>query len=79
MPVIVDRLCQVSLDEPQVHLNLTMFPLLADGPAEAGSWLLDDALARAWTARPGAVETFQQELYVLGLSRVPQLTLTGAG
>lgn len=45
MSAIAACLSQVRLGIPQVHLNLTIFPLLAEGPAEPGYRLLDDALS----------------------------------
>lgn len=79
MSAIAERSAQVSTSELKVQVNLTMFPLLAGGPAQSSCTLANDALAKVRAARPGAVETIQQELYLLGLSRVHQPSLTGAG
>ncbi len=45
MTLIADRLSQVTLGAAQQHLNLTLYPLLAAGPAQPGYRLLDQALA----------------------------------
>lgn len=45
MSVIAELLAQVKLGDPQVHLNLTLYPLLGPGCAEPGYRLLDEALA----------------------------------
>ncbi len=43
--MIAERLSQVTLGEVQKHHNLTMIPMLAEGPAEPGYRLLDDAIS----------------------------------
>ena len=40
---------QVTLGQPQVVHNLTLYPLLAEGPPEAGYRVLDEALAAGCT------------------------------
>jgi len=45
MTLIATRLSQVTLGQPQQCRNLTLFPLLAEGPAQPGYRLLDQALA----------------------------------
>lgn len=45
MTLIADRLTQVTLGQPQQYRNLTLYPLLAEGRAEPGYQLLDQALA----------------------------------
>ncbi|MDZ7752648.1 MAG: DUF6569 family protein [Gammaproteobacteria bacterium] len=44
MSVIAECLSEVRLGAPRTHLNLTLYPLLAEGPAEPGYLLLDAAL-----------------------------------
>ncbi len=44
MSVVAERLSQVSLGEPQVHHNLTLFPLISAGNVEPHYRLLDEAL-----------------------------------
>jgi hypothetical protein len=43
---LADCLSITELGEPQTHRNLSLFPLLADGIAEPGYLLLDEALGR---------------------------------
>ncbi len=45
MTLIATRLSQVTLGHPQQYRNLTLLPLLAEGPAQPGYQLLDQALA----------------------------------
>ena len=45
MTLIATRLAQVTLGEPQTCHNLTLYPLLAEGPDQPGYQLLDAALA----------------------------------
>jgi len=46
MSAVAECLSRLTLGEPQVHLNLSLFPLLGDGVAEPGYLLLDEALAQ---------------------------------
>jgi hypothetical protein len=46
MNAVVECLKTVRLGVPQVHLNLTVFPLLRDGVGEPGYLLLDEAVQR---------------------------------
>lgn len=45
MTLIATRMARVTLGEPQTCYNLTLYPLLAEGPAQPGYQLLDAALA----------------------------------
>lgn len=45
MSAIAELLSQVKLGEPQVHLNLALYPLMGTGYVEPGYRLLDEALA----------------------------------
>ena len=45
MTVIAKRLAQVVVGSPLHHLNLTLYPLLAEGPATPDYRLLDEALS----------------------------------
>ncbi len=45
MSVVATRVSEVRLGARQSHLNLRLFPLLADGPRLPGYRLLDEALA----------------------------------
>jgi hypothetical protein len=45
MSAIAEKISGVRLGEPQKHRNLTMVPLLAEGPDQPEYRLLDDALA----------------------------------
>ena len=45
MSVVAARVSEVRLGDPQSHLNLTLFPLLADGPMLPDYLLFDEALA----------------------------------
>jgi len=55
---LVQKLWSYCLGEPQVHKNLTVYPLLHDGAGEPDYLLLDEAvqrgLARAIDRRPGS-------------------------
>ena len=44
MSAIAERLSRVVVGTPVQYLNLTLFPLLAEGPAQPGYRLLDEAL-----------------------------------
>ena len=44
MSAIAECLSKAELGEPQIHRNLSLFPLLADGIAEPDYLLLDEAL-----------------------------------
>lgn len=46
MKEIVDSLAGLALGAPQVHLNLALYPLLAETDTRPGYVLLDDALAQ---------------------------------
>jgi hypothetical protein len=46
MSAVAECLSRLTLGEPQVHLNLSLFPLLGDGVAEPGYLLLHEALAQ---------------------------------
>jgi len=58
MNAVVECLKTVCLGEPQVHQNLTVYPLLHDGAGEPNYLLLDEAvqrgLARAIDRRSGS-------------------------
>jgi hypothetical protein len=58
MNAVVECLKTVRLGEPQVHKNLTVYPLLHDGAGEPDYLRLDEAvqrgLARAIDRRPGS-------------------------
>ena len=45
MSAVAERLSKVVLGEPQKHRNLTMIPLLAEGPDQPEYRLLDDAIS----------------------------------
>ena len=44
MSAVAECVSKLTLGEPQVHRNLSLFPLLGDGVAEPDYLLLDDAL-----------------------------------
>ena len=44
MSAIAERLSQVVIEKPQVHHNLSLFPLVAEASADPGYLLLDEAL-----------------------------------
>lgn len=45
MSTVAELLSQVKLGEPQVHLNLVLYPLMGTGCTDPGYRLLDEALA----------------------------------
>ena len=44
MSIVAECLSQTSLGEPQIHKNLTLFPLMSEGGVEPHYQLLDEAL-----------------------------------
>ena len=46
MKEIAESLASLALGAPQVHLNLALYPLIADGESSPAYVLLDDALAK---------------------------------
>jgi len=53
MSAVAECLSRLTLGEPQVYQNLSLFPLLGDGVAEPGYLLLDEALAQGCVLLPG--------------------------
>jgi hypothetical protein len=53
---LVQKLWSYCLGEPQVHKNLTVYPLLHDGAGEPDYLLLDEAVQRASRARSTAAQ-----------------------
>ena len=66
MNAVVECLKTVRLGEPQVHQNLTVFPLLHDGAGEPAYLLLDEAVQRG----------LARVTEVSAMGSVPELKLT---
>jgi hypothetical protein len=80
MSAIAERLSRVVVGTPVQYLNLTLFPLLAEGPAQPGYRLLDEAL-HLGTARVTEVSEGGSvpELRFVNQGDLPVLLLDGRG